>query len=63
VRPCSRHITQTHAVFDEKLAKTIQVPGNGNLRDQIQVTVSKQVMHARQKSVIMALPKTETEHG
>src|SRR5258707_518337 len=38
-------------------------PGNRNLRDQIQVTVSKQVVHTRRKSVIMALPKTETEHG
>jgi hypothetical protein len=49
--------------LDETLAKTIHVPGNRNLRDQIQVPVSNGVMHTRQKSVIMPLPKTETEHG
>jgi len=63
VRPCSRHTTEKHPVLDERLAKTMHVPGNRNLRDQIQVTVSNQVVHASRKSVIMPLPKTETEHG
>ena len=63
VRPCSQHFTKKHPVWDERLAKTIPVPGNRNLRDQIQVTVSNQVVHASRKSIIMPLPKTETEHG
>jgi hypothetical protein len=61
--PALDPLTKKHPVLDEWLAKTIHLPGNRNLRDQIQVTVSNQVVHTTQKSVIMPSPKTETEHG
>src|SRR5216684_8888325 len=45
VPPCSPHARAKHPVLDERLAKTIHVPGNRNLRDQIQVTVSNKSAH------------------